>query len=402
MKIYGTLKVLAGLMVMSAMTICLTSGEISDRGDGTVEPPVAKLDHLNQPSSIATLTQDTDVIVDPNVQLCQGYDNVGYVNGAVGPVYNTVPGNAAVPAPPSYAGGGEVVYENSGGAACGVSECDGGCSAGYSDGAAELPSKFIYGVDSSSCSKFGHEPGWKNQKLVPWEQFAYGEYIGPHRTPHVGEYRVRVNDNIEFVYLLTREQSVDPYQLFVGDQIQVSSAIDASLNQREITVLSDGTVSLSLIGQVRVAGKTVADLQRELNDKYSAYVKTPAIVVGVTKGDTPLQDVRDAVDARQGQGGQLRQAIVSPDGTLQLPLIGSVPVVGLTLEEIRPYDGKTGDGRILIAVNKKIFDMTRGKRFYGPGIGAACIVSFCVRGIKSTMLQHHFCAFTVKSKLLSS
>ena len=40
----------------------------------------------------------------------------------------------------------------------------------------------------------------------------------------------------------------------------------------------------------------------------------------------------------------------------------------MTLEELRPYDGKTGDGRILIAVNGKIFDMTRGKRFYGPGV----------------------------------
>jgi len=38
-----------------------------------------------------------------------------------------------------------------------------------------------------------------------------------------------------------------------------------------------------------------------------------------------------------------------------------------TLEQLREYDGKSNDGRILIAVNGKVFDVTKGKRFYGPG-----------------------------------
>ena len=39
----------------------------------------------------------------------------------------------------------------------------------------------------------------------------------------------------------------------------------------------------------------------------------------------------------------------------------------MTLEQLREYDGKGEDERILIAANGKIFDVTRGKRFYGPG-----------------------------------
>ena len=190
--------------------------------------------------------------------------------------------------------------------------------------------KSLFGVNQFSGSGLKRESGWANAGSVPWEAFGFGEYIGPHRAPHVGEYRLRVDDELEFVYLLTREKSMEPYQLYVGDVIQISSAIDSSLSQEDLTVLSDGTISLSLIGRIRVAGKTVSDLQRELNDRYTKYVKNPAIVVQVTESDTPLRDLIQSVDATAGQGGQVRQATVSPDGTVQLPLVGSVPAIGLT------------------------------------------------------------------------
>lgn len=37
-----------------------------------------------------------------------------------------------------------------------------------------------------------------------------------------------------------------------------------------------------------------------------------------------------------------------------------------TLEELKEYNG-VSNPRILIAVNGKVFDVTRGKGFYGPG-----------------------------------
>ncbi|XP_013161769.1 PREDICTED: membrane-associated progesterone receptor component 1-like [Papilio xuthus] len=39
----------------------------------------------------------------------------------------------------------------------------------------------------------------------------------------------------------------------------------------------------------------------------------------------------------------------------------------LTTAELKKYDGTGPDGRVLLAVNGVIFDVTRGKRFYGPG-----------------------------------
>ena len=37
-----------------------------------------------------------------------------------------------------------------------------------------------------------------------------------------------------------------------------------------------------------------------------------------------------------------------------------------TLQELRKFDG-SNDERILIGVKGKVFDVTKGKRFYGPG-----------------------------------
>lgn len=38
-----------------------------------------------------------------------------------------------------------------------------------------------------------------------------------------------------------------------------------------------------------------------------------------------------------------------------------------TVEELLPYDGNGPEGRILVAVNGKVFDVTAGKQYYGPG-----------------------------------
>ncbi len=199
--------------------------------------------------------------------------------------------------------------------------------------------KYFQGVNGCSCQSKHTEPTWRSdERMIPWEAFAYGEYVGPHRTPHVPEYRLRVDDEIEFVYRITREQSFQAYRLMVGDRIRINSSTDGDLNQGGDTglqILSDGSISLRLIGRVMAARKTIQELQDELNERYDEFFETdPAIVVSGISTDTNVQDLINAVDARFGAGGQGRLATVSPDGTAQLPMIGSIPTVGLTLDEL--------------------------------------------------------------------
>lgn len=39
----------------------------------------------------------------------------------------------------------------------------------------------------------------------------------------------------------------------------------------------------------------------------------------------------------------------------------------MTPFQLKPYDGTGEEGRVCVAVNGKVYDVTKGKRFYGPG-----------------------------------
>jgi len=38
-----------------------------------------------------------------------------------------------------------------------------------------------------------------------------------------------------------------------------------------------------------------------------------------------------------------------------------------TVQELKAYDGTQPDGRVLVAVNGHVYDVTKGRKFYGPG-----------------------------------
>jgi membrane-associated progesterone receptor component len=63
----------------------------------------------------------------------------------------------------------------------------------------------------------------------------------------------------------------------------------------------------------------------------------------------------------------LRERFQKPDPPpVREPVLPPMKRRDFTVEDLKPYDGRNEDGRILVAVNGKVFDMTRGKRFYGP------------------------------------
>jgi polysaccharide export outer membrane protein len=175
---------------------------------------------------------------------------------------------------------------------------------------------------------------WQHLGPVGFDQFGHGEYVGRPRAGHVPEYRLRVDDELEFVYRVTRDETTKPYEINVGDELRVESFTDANID-RTLVVQPDGTITLRLLGQVRATRHTVAQLRDELEERYKKYYKVPAITVTPIKVNTKLEDLRATVDSRAGSGGQFRRARVTPEGSVALPAIGSVPVQGLTLAEVQ-------------------------------------------------------------------
>jgi len=191
----------------------------------------------------------------------------------------------------------------------------------------------ISGVDCVTGGNCG-ELGWEAMRMIQWQSYAQGEYVGHAREAHVPEYRLRVDDLLSLVYRVTRDEISQPYELNVGDELTIDSVTDQTLN-RSVIILPDGTITLKLLGQVRAAKKSVSQLQKEIEQLYTKYYPIPAVTVTPIKVNTQLEDLRATVDSRFGFGGQTRSAKVTPEGTIALPAIGSVWAQGLTLGELK-------------------------------------------------------------------
>jgi polysaccharide export outer membrane protein len=209
----------------------------------------------------------------------------------------------------------------------------------------------IWGVDSAVGRGCG-EVGWDARGMIPWQEFAQGEYVGHARTPQVPEYRVREGDVIAVYYRRTREEISRPYELQVGDRIRVESLTAGHATQatpgatepvpaddnitRDLVVQPDGTITLPLLGQVRATRRTVPALRDELEEAFKKYFKTPSITVTPIAVNTRLEDLLNTVDSRAGTLGGLQiQVTVTPAGDIQLPGVASVFVQGLTLVEAK-------------------------------------------------------------------
>ncbi len=194
------------------------------------------------------------------------------------------------------------------------------------------------GIDCATSG--GFEQRWKDVGPLNLDPLRHGEFVGPVRLPAMLDYRARVGDEFQFIYVLTRERTGDDYRLMVGDQIMVESVTDPEIRRGDFTrgleVQADGNVMLRLVGPIQAAGKSIPQLRKDIENAYSTYLKSPSIDVTPVKTNTALEDLRQAVSNFIGNtGAQNITAVVNPDGKLQLPLIGSVYVVGMSLDEIR-------------------------------------------------------------------
>src|SRR5207342_3446702 len=85
----------------------------------------------------------------------------------------------------------------------------------------------VCAVDCVNNCPPGYEATWKALG-TSWgfQEWAQGEYVGRARLPHVPTYRLRVDDQMEFVFRVTRDKSSGPYKINIGDELQIESAAE--------------------------------------------------------------------------------------------------------------------------------------------------------------------------------
>jgi polysaccharide export outer membrane protein len=189
---------------------------------------------------------------------------------------------------------------------------------------------------ASSCWTERPPYDWPNAGDGFNTPYGQGSYIDPGRTPHVPEYRLRVDDVLDVTFRRTRNLVSRPYELGVGDRVKIEMAGEPTIGG-EVEVQPDGTIILQKLGAVPAARHSVTQLGQELEEQYrkGKYFAAPAITVSPVQLNIRLQDLLNTVDRRYGQGGIAQEVRVTPDGTISVPGIGSVPAQGATLEELR-------------------------------------------------------------------
>lgn len=196
----------------------------------------------------------------------------------------------------------------------------------------------LQGIDCRWAA--GAEARWNDMQPLDFQPLAQGEYAGPARLAHLAQYRLRPNDQLQMVYLITRRQTVGAYRLAVGDEVLIESISNPEELQRGtlehgLAVQPDGTITVQMLGQIHAAGLTVPQLRELLEQEYEKYFDEPSIDVTPVKTNTLAEDIRNAVGGQSGFSQQVLTVRVTPDGKVRLPGVGAVNVQGLTLEELK-------------------------------------------------------------------
>lgn len=142
------------------------------------------------------------------------------------------------------------------------------------------------------------------------------------------------------------------YQLGYGDAISVTVVGQPTLSVTDQPVRPDGRISLPLVQQVEIQGKTVAEVTSALNKAYKPYFQAPQIVVTVARfrpmrvtvmgqvtkpGTYAFEELPTLVDAVATAGGLTDRAartgikVVEPGGQtlsydMDLLLSGQTPL----------------------------------------------------------------------------
>src|SRR5690606_6263540 len=141
---------------------------------------------------------------------------------------------------------------------------------------------------------------------------------------------LRPLDVLEVIYHIDLDSDA-AYRIQNGDQLELNFVTARGLNSSK-TVMPDGTVNLEYAGTVKVAGLTVKEAEQKITELYSQTLRNPIISASVPRAQSNLQNLRDTLFSPGG--GMSRDITIGPDGRATFPMLGNMPLTGVTLQEL--------------------------------------------------------------------
>jgi polysaccharide export outer membrane protein len=160
-----------------------------------------------------------------------------------------------------------------------------------------------------------------------YQPFAAGTGL-PEQLIDRPPYRLSVADVLEIIYQVKNVVTGKPYELKIEDVIKVLFPYQDKLDQ-ELTVAADGNIRCLLLGEARAAGLTAGQLEEQLKRGYARYIHDPELTVVVEAANVKIEELKRAITT--APRGQSRLVPIKPDGTIDLPYVGEVPVAGKTV-----------------------------------------------------------------------
>ena len=165
---------------------------------------------------------------------------------------------------------------------------------------------------------------------------------------------LRPQDVLEVIFHVSN-RSAGVYRIQTGDTLDLNFMAASALNGQQL-VQPDGSITLpSTNAPVRVTGLTVADAETAIRQAYSDrrvfQRNRDQVTVRVLN---PMTDEINLKNALNSPGtGMSRDITVGTDGRATFPEIGSVPLQGMTVNQLRDYlNGRYADlpGRMTVDV----------------------------------------------------
>ena len=145
------------------------------------------------------------------------------------------------------------------------------------------------------------------------------------------DYRLREGDQLEIIYHVRHQQNKE-YRIKLEDVIVIRFPFSPQLNQTE-QVQSDGTLHLDLLAApVHVFDRTIEQVQQELMQSYSKYIRDPVLTVSFKQSNVKIAELKEAI--KTAPRGQSRLVPIAPDGNISLPFIADIRVAGLTTGQL--------------------------------------------------------------------